>query len=61
MDWANKRINTSSNMIKVNATMDVIITEPMKFWFYFSYGLIPVFGAQIYLLINKTGQFAFQI
>ena len=29
-------------MMTVNATMDVIITEPMKYWFYFSYGLNPI-------------------
>ena len=42
-------------MIRVNATIDVIITEPMKFWFFYSYGLNAFFtGAQIYLLIIYT-------
>jgi hypothetical protein len=31
LDWAKRRINTSSRIIAVNATMEVIITEPMKF------------------------------
>jgi hypothetical protein len=44
LDWANNRISTSSTMIRVNATMDVIITEPMKFWFYFFFGIRPFFG-----------------
>jgi hypothetical protein len=35
-DCAKRRIKTSSNMMTVKATMDVIITEPMKFWFNFS-------------------------
>jgi hypothetical protein len=29
LDWANNRIKTSSNMISVNATIEVIITEPI--------------------------------
>jgi hypothetical protein len=40
-DCANRRINTSSKMIAVNATMDVIITEPMNISFNFWSGLIP--------------------
>jgi hypothetical protein len=30
LDWAYKRINTSSRIITVKATMEVIITEPMN-------------------------------
>jgi hypothetical protein len=41
-DWANRRIKTSSRIIIVNATTDVMITEPMKFWFDFPYGLTPI-------------------
>jgi hypothetical protein len=41
-DWANKRINTSSKMIAVNATMDVMITEPMNISFNFWSDLIPI-------------------
>jgi hypothetical protein len=33
----------------------------MKFWFYFFVGIDPFLGAQIYLLINKTGQKWIQI
>jgi len=33
----------------------------MKFWFYFFVGITPFLGAQIYLLINKSGHNRFQI
>jgi hypothetical protein len=38
LDWAKRRINTNSRMIAVNATMEVIITEPMNSYFLFFVG-----------------------
>jgi hypothetical protein len=38
LDCAKRRINTSSRIIAVNATMEVIITEPMNSYFLFFVG-----------------------